>query len=71
AAAGFAEVEPCAADEATSTFACTYRSADRLAHLDVTTSGGSSEYLNLAMHLLPAGHAPIAALPGRCVTPPE
>lgn len=71
AAAGFAELEPCAADEATSTFACTYRSAERLAHLDVRQSGGSSEYLNLKMHLLPAGHAPLTDLPGRCVTPPE
>ncbi|MEZ4384549.1 MAG: hypothetical protein R3A79_24690 [Nannocystaceae bacterium] len=71
AAAGFAEVDPCALDEAAATFACTYRSADRLATLDLAPSNGSSEYTNLAMHLLPPGHAPLTELPGRCVKPPE
>lgn len=49
---------------------CRFRSDDRLAVLSTHTSYAGAERAAVTLHLLPAGHRPLARLPGPCVVPP-
>ncbi|MCX4244025.1 hypothetical protein [Paraliomyxa miuraensis] len=66
--AGYTASEPC---ELRPGEGCRLRLGDRLVVLSAGITYPGSETINVTLQLLPAGHRPLARLPGRCVVPPS